>query len=112
MNPTDEDRLMLETILDTPDGKKDLERITHMLDEDIQRSKFNRERAQQVFLFMIDNCVYRYFKSIGCNSVILFPKEIRQPLSKELAENFIKSRGNIESQRPARHGFLSYIIGK
>jgi hypothetical protein len=113
MKPADEDRLMLNMILDTPEGKKELERVNQMLNEDIQRSKFNRERAQQVFLFMIDNCVHSYFKkSIGANAAILFPKEIRYPLANELADNYIQSHGNIESQRPARRGLLSYIIGK
>lgn len=112
MKPADEDRLMLNTILDTPEGKKELERVTQMLNEDIQGSRFNRERAQQVFLFTIDNCVHRYFKRIGGNAAILFPKEIRYPLANELAENYIQSHGNIESQRPARRGLLSYIIGK
>jgi hypothetical protein len=112
MKPADEDRLMLRMILDTPEGKKELERVNQMLNEDIQLSRFNRERAQQVFLFMINNSLHRYFKSIGGNAAILFPKEIRHPLANELAENYIQSHGNIESQRPARRGLLSYIIGK
>lgn len=112
MKPAEEDRLMLNMIFDTPEGKKELERANQMLNEDIKHSKFNHERAQQVFLFMIDNCVHRYFKIIGGNAAILFPKEIRHPLAKELAENYIQSHGNIVSQRPARRGLLSYIIGK
>lgn len=112
MKPADEDRIMLNMILDAPEGKIELERVTQMLNEDIQHSRFNRERAQQVFLFMIDNCVHRYFKSIGGNAAILFPKEIRYPLANELAENYIQSHGNIENQRPVRRGLLSYIIGK
>lgn len=112
MKSADEDRLLLNSILDTPDGEKELERVTQMLDEDIQHSRFNRERAEQVFLFLIDNCVHRYFKIIGGNAAILFPKEIRITLANELAANYIQSHGNIDSQRPARHGLLSYIIGK
>ena len=83
-----------------------------MLNEDIKHTKFNHERAQQVFLFMIDNCVHHYFKRIGGNAAILFPKEIRYPLANELAEDYIQSHGNIKDQRPARRGLLSYIIGK
>lgn len=112
MKPVEEDCLLLNMIFDTLEGNRELERVTQMLNEDIQRSRFNRERAQQVFLFAIDNCVHRYFKSIGGNAAILFPKEIRYPLANELAENFIQSHGNIKSQRPSRRGLLSYIIGK
>lgn len=111
-NPAGEDRLMLNLILDTPKGKKELGRVTQMLDEDVQRSRFNRERAQEVFLFAIDNCVHRYFKSIGVNAAIVFPKGIRRPFANELADNYIQARGNLESQRPARRGLLSYIVGK
>ena len=112
MNSADEDRLTLNMILDMPAGKLELLRVTQMLNEDIQSSKFNRERAQQVFLFAIDNSVHRYFKSIGGNAAKMFPKEIRSPFAKELADDYVRARGNIESQRPTRRGLLSSIIGK
>lgn len=112
MKPEDEGRLIFQTILDTPECKQDHERVTQLLKEDIQRSRFNRERAEQLFLFMIDNCVHRYSRSIGGDAELLVPKAIRNTLANEYAEIFIRSNGNIENQRPARRGLLSYLIGK
>ncbi|OIQ96955.1 hypothetical protein GALL_210220 [mine drainage metagenome] len=112
MKPEDENRLVFQTILDTPECRQDRERVTRLLNEDIRRSRFNRERAEQLFLFMIDKCVRRYSRSIGGDAERLVPKAIRYTLANEYAEIFIRSNGNIENQRPARRGLISYFIGK
>lgn len=112
MKSEDKDRLIFQTILDTLECRQDHERVTQLLNEDIQRSRFNRERAEQLFLFMIDNCVHRYSRTVGGDIALLVPKAIRYTLANEFAEIFIRSNGNIENQRPARRGLLSYFIGK
>jgi hypothetical protein len=109
MKVNDYDRQLLTTLLDTPAGKIEMGRVTQVLDQDIHRSRFNRDRARQLFLFMIDNCVHRYFKSIGVSAATMFPREVRSPLADELAQNYIDSRGNIESQRPTRRGLLALL---
>lgn len=112
MKPEDEDRLIFQTILDTPECRQDRERVTRLLNEDIRRSRFNRERAEQLFLSVIDNCVHRYAKRVGKDVERLVPKAIRYTLANEYAEIYIRSNGNIGNQRPARQGLLSYLIGK
>lgn len=112
MKPEDEDRLIFQTILDTPECRQDHQQVTRLLNEDIRRSRFNRERAEQLFLFIIDNCVHRYSKSIGGDAERLVPKAIRYTLANEYAEIFIRTNGNIGNQRPARRGLLAYLIGK
>ena len=60
MEPSDEDRALLQTILESPDAIVELERS-----------------ADQLFLLAIDNCVHRFFSSLGTNAAVLFPKSIR-----------------------------------
>ena len=114
MTPAEEDRLALNMALATPEGKAEVQRATELLDEEIRRSRFNRERAEQVFLFVIDHCVYRYFKGmgVGSKSAVLFPKQIREVFAKELCEEYVQSRGGIKDQRPVRRGLMAYLLGK
>jgi hypothetical protein len=85
-----------------------------LLDEGIRRSRFNRERAEQVFLFAIDNFIFHYFKGMGVDqkAAVLFPKKIRKVFAKKLCESYIQSRGGIADQRPVRRGLMSYLLGK
>lgn len=112
MMPTEEDRLIFNLILDEPEGRRQLGGAIALLDADILASKFNLDRARQVFLFAIDNCVHHHFKGLPGGATILFAKAIRQPFADDLAESFTHSRGNIENRRPTRRGLLSYILGK
>ncbi len=112
MSQEDEDRLIFRTILSTPECRQDYERVKQLLIDDIQRSRFHRERAENLFLSMIDNCIRRYSMRVGGEAGMLVPKEIRYTLANEYAEIFIRSRGDIGSNRPARRGLLAFIMGK
>lgn len=112
MNIAAEDRLMLYSALNTPESIGELRRVKSMLESDIENTKFNRERAEQLYLFVIDNCLNRYFKSMPVSAARMFPKEIRPPLAAELATEFFMSHGNIQSQRGARSGIASLLFGK
>jgi hypothetical protein len=84
---------VLDMALATAEGKVEIRRAIELLDNKLYRKRFNRERAEQVFLFVIDNCVYRYFKGIGVGSksAVLFPKQIREVFAKELCEEYVQS---------------------
>lgn len=112
MNDIDPDQLVFDQMMSSPEARTELARVHQLLDESISRSKFNRERAEEMFLFVIDNCAHRFFRDLPGGAAVLFPKTIRQPFAAELTQEFARSRNGIASQRPARHGILRYLIGK
>ena len=75
--PTDEDRQIFAQILDEAEGRKQLGGAIALLDANILASKFNVDRAKQVFLFAVDNCEYHYFKGMPGGAAIPVPKAIR-----------------------------------
>ena len=112
MNDIDPDRLVFEQMMSRPGARAELTRVHQLLDESIKRSKFNRERAEEMFLFVVNNCAHRFFRGLPGRAAVLYPKTIRQPFAVELTQEFVRSRNDIASQRPARHGILRYLIGK
>ena len=83
-----------------------------VLEGNISQSKFNRERAEQMFLFVVDNCTHRYFRQFPGGASVLFPKSVRKPFAAELTSQFIAAHGDITSQRPVRTGLLGQLLGK
>lgn len=112
MAETEPDRIAFKMMMGEPDAREELARACQTLDAHISKSKFNRERAEEIFLIVVDNCAYRYFRSYPGGASVLFPKAIRKPFAAELAQQFFHSRGGIESQRPVRTGILRWVIGK
>ena len=112
MTESEPDRLAFKMMMGKPDAHEEVARAWQTLDAHISEFKFNRERAEEIFLFVIDNCAYRFFRSYPGGASVLFPKAIRKPFATELAQEFIRSRGGIESQRPTRTGVLRWVIGK
>ena len=114
MTPTDEDRQIISLIFSEPENQNEVLRAQGLLDQEILRSRFNRERAEQIFLFVIDNCVQRHLKGIGIQGVSTYviPKPTRAIFAKELCEEYVQSRANIQDQRKARCGIAAYLLGK
>jgi hypothetical protein len=111
MSHDDHDRLVFEQMIATLEARTDIARAYQILDESIARTKFNRERAAQIFLFLVDNCAHRFFRDYPDGAAVLFPKRIRKPFASELTQEFIRSRNDIDSQRPARRGVFRYLLG-
>ena len=112
MNENEADRLFFDQLMNEPDARIELDRAWQILDESIAQSKFNRERAEEIFSFVVDNCAHRFFRSYPGGAAILFPKTIRKPFALELTQEFIRSRNGVESQRPARKSLLRYVFGR
>ena len=114
MTSREEDEATFQKAMALPQNHDELSRVQAMLDEDIARNHFNRDRANQVFLFAIDNCIYRYFSALGLGSEgrRLFPRETREYFAKVLLQRFLNQRGDIQSQRATRSGLLALLFGK
>jgi hypothetical protein len=83
-----------------------------LLDADISRNRFNSERAEQVFLLLIDTVVARYVARMGLDAHRLLPNSMRLWSARQMAEQYMKSRGDIRDQRPPRRGLLALLLGK
>ena len=109
---TEVDRTLLKFLLSFPESARGFEQATALLDADISRSQFNSERAEQVFLFLIDTVVARYVRRMGLDSTRVLPNSIRLWSAKQMAEDYMTSRGDIRDQRPPRRGLLALLLGK
>jgi hypothetical protein len=109
---TEVDRTLLKFLLSFPEGERGFEQAMALLDADISRSRFNSERAEQVFLFLIDTVVARYARQMGLDPNRVLPSSIRLWSAKQMAEDYIKSRGDIRDQRPPRRGLPALLLGK
>jgi hypothetical protein len=109
---TEVDRALLKFLLSFPESGRDFEETTTLLDADISRSRFNSERAEQVFLFLIDTVVASYARRMGLDVNRVLPNSIRLWSAKQMAEDYVESRGRIHDQRPARRGLLALLLGK
>jgi hypothetical protein len=108
---TEVDRTLLKFLLSFPESERDFEETTALLDADISRSRFNSERAEQVFLFLIDTVVARYARRMGLDVNHVMPNSIRLWSAKQMAKDYMKSRG-ARDQRPRRRGLLALLLGK
>ena len=82
-----------------------------MLDADISRSRFNSERAEQIFLLLIDTVVASVAR-MGLDAKGVLPNSIRLWSAKQMADDYMTSRGDIRDQRPPRLGLLALFLGK
>jgi hypothetical protein len=108
---TEVDRALLKFLLSFPESERDFEQATALLDADISRSEFNSERAEQVFLFLIDTVVARYARRMGLDINRVLPNSIRLWSTKQMAKDYMKARG-ARDQRPPRRGLLALLFGK
>ena len=109
---TEVDRTLLKFLLSFPESERGFEQAMALLDADISRSRFNSERAEQVFLFLVDTVVARYARRMGLDPNRVLPSSIRLWSAKQMAEDYIKSRGDIRDQRPPRRGLPALLLGK
>jgi hypothetical protein len=109
---TEVDRRLLKFLLFFPESKRGFEQAMALLDLDISRGRFNSERAEQVFLFLIDTVVARYARRMGLDANRVLPNSIRLWSAEQMAEDYIKSRGDIRDQRPPRRGLPALLLGK
>ena len=112
MDDAEPDQLVFEQMMAEPSARSEVARVWEVLEGSIRQSKFNRERAEQMFLFVVDNCAHRYFRKFPGGAAVLFPKAVRKPFAAELAKQFITAHGDITSQRPVRTGLLRPLLGK
>lgn len=83
-----------------------------MLDDHIQRGKFNRERCEELWRMLMDNAIHHFFTNTKIPSRIAVPRETRAGYAKRESDQFIAGRNNIQSQRPARRGLGALLVGK
>jgi hypothetical protein len=108
---TEVDRALLKFLLSFPQSERGFEQTMALLDADISGGRFNSERAEQVFLFLIDTVVARYARRMGLDVNHVMPNSIRLWSAKQIAKDYMKSRG-ARDQRPRRCGLLALLLGK
>ena len=109
---TDVDPTMLKFVLSIPENERRIQQTTALLDADISRRRFNCERAEQVFLFLIDSVVARYVGQWGLDGHHVVSRPARLWSAKQMAADYVNSRGDIRDQRPSRRGVLALLLGK
>jgi hypothetical protein len=109
---TEVDRTLLKFLLSFPESRRGFEQATALLDADVSRSRFNSERAEQVFLFLVDTVVAMYARRMGLEAKRVLANSIRLWSAKQMAEDYMTSRGDIRDQRPPRRGLPALLLGK
>lgn len=114
MNIAEEDRLVFELAMATSQSEAAVHHAQAKLETDISQNTFNLARAEEIFLTVVDNAVYRHFATFkqGRLAVVLFPKALRHYFAQEICRKFVSEHGGVESQRPMRTGILARLIGK
>ena len=109
---TEVDRALLKFLLSFPERERDFGQATSSLDADVYRRRFNSERAEQVFLVLIDTVVARYARRMGLDANRVLPNSTRLWSATQMVAQYRKERGDICDQRPPRRGLLALLLGK
>jgi hypothetical protein len=103
---------MVQVALQEPDGALLIERAKSFLFDELDKQRFNSSRATEVFRIAIEKAIWKKFGSVGALTTrsIKGTGVVEEFAAKE-TESFLRSTG-AGDQRPARQGFLAFIIGK
>lgn len=107
---------LIKNAFAAPEGHLQLANAESFLIGELERNRFNTERAIEVYTFAIDNGVWAWVKKLNLGKFV-YREYRRTGLNKkyaiELTEKFKKGRfgyAPIEDQRPPRR-FLRYLLG-
>jgi hypothetical protein len=107
---------VIKNAVAAPEGHRRLATAEEFLIGELERNRFNTERAIEIYTFAIDNSVWAWVKDMTLGKFI-YKDYLRSGLGKrfaiELTEKFKKGSGRpapIEDQRPPRR-FLRAWLG-
>ena len=107
---------VIKSAVSVPEGHRQLAYAEEFLIGELERNRFNTERAIEIYTFAIDNSVWAWVKDMTLGKSI-YEGYLRSGLGKrsaiELTEKFKKGSGRsapIEDQRPARR-WLRFLLG-
>jgi hypothetical protein len=114
----DEDAItnIINHALAAPEGHLRLSNAQEFLIGELERNRFNTERAIEVYTFAIDNSVWAWVKNMPLRRLIYRDYRrvsLGRKFAIELTEKFKKSNGRyapIEDQRQPRR-FLRFLLG-
>ena len=107
---------VIKSAVSVPEGHRRLATAEEFLIGELERNRFNTERAIEIYTFAIDNSVWAWVKDMTSGKSI-YEDYFRSGLGKrfaiELTEKFKKGSGRsapIEDQRPPRR-WLRFLLG-
>ena len=107
---------VIKSAVAVPEGQRRLAYAEEFLIGEIERNRFNTERAIEIYTFAIDNSVWAWVKDMTLGKSI-YEDYFRSGLGKrfaiQLTEQFKKGSGRstpIEDQRPPIR-FLRFLLG-
>jgi hypothetical protein len=116
MGEEDPITLLIKLAVGAPDGHLRLANAQEFIMGELERNRFNTERAIEVYTVAIDNSVWAFVKDMPLQK-LMFSEYLRSGLGKkhaiELTEKFKKGSGAfaaLEDQRPPRR-FLRFLLG-
>jgi hypothetical protein len=116
MHDEDAIAVIINHALAAPEGHLRLTNAEELLIGELERNRFNTERAIEVYTFAIDNSVWAWVKDMPLRK-LMYREYHRVGLGRkfaiELTEKFKKGTGSyppVEDQRPPRR-FLRFLLG-
>ena len=112
----DEEEALITHAVASPEGRLRLATAEEFIIGELERNRFNTERAVEVYRFAISDSMWALMKNMPVGR-LMFRDYLRSGLGKKLAteltEKFKKGSGrfaSIEDQRPPRR-FLRSLLG-
>jgi hypothetical protein len=107
-------KLLIDEAITAPKGYLRLENAEELIFQDLERTRFNTERAVELYTFAINNSVRARVKEMDLGG-LMFKKYMRSGLGREYAIDLVdrfkaQFRPPLKDQRRPRR-FLRFLLG-